>query len=100
MGRQKKGGGGGETLQTKLPEEKLVEKKIVKNFVGGNFLAHEFCFTKIFCQTSTVQFFSRSPLSRLTEVRRQRREAPTVVFFGDASYGPSMPPTGALPPAA
>ena len=27
---------------------------------------------------------------RRMEVRRQRREVPTVVFFGDASYGPSM----------
>ena len=34
---------------------------------------------------------------RLMEVRRQRREAPTVVFFGDASYGPSMQGHNAIP---
>ena len=34
---------------------------------------------------------------RLMEVRRQRREAPTVVFFGDASYGPSMRGHNAIP---
>ena len=27
---------------------------------------------------------------RLMEVRRRRQETPTVVFFGDASYGPSL----------
>ena len=34
---------------------------------------------------------------RLMEVRHQRREAPTVVFFGDASYGPSMRGHNAIP---
>ena len=34
---------------------------------------------------------------RLMEVRRQRRETPTVVFFGDASYGPSMRGHNAIP---
>ena len=34
---------------------------------------------------------------RLAEVRRQRREAPTVVFFGDASYGATMRGHNAIP---
>ena len=34
---------------------------------------------------------------RLMEVRRQRREVPTVVFFGDSSYGPSMRGPNAIP---
>ena len=34
---------------------------------------------------------------RLMEVRRQRMEVPTAVFFGDASYGPSMRGHNAIP---
>ena len=34
---------------------------------------------------------------RLMQVRRQRSETPTVVFFGDASYGPSMRGHNAIP---
>ena len=34
---------------------------------------------------------------RLMQVRQQRRETPTVVFFGDASYGPSMRGHNAIP---
>ena len=34
---------------------------------------------------------------RLIEVRRQRMETPTTVFFGDASYGPSMRGHNAIP---
>ena len=42
--------------------------------------------------------YEREELRRqLMEVRRQRKETPTVVFFGDASYGPSMRGHNAIP---
>ena len=35
--------------------------------------------------------------ARLMEMRRLQRETPTVVFFGDASYGPTMRDHSAIP---
>ena len=35
--------------------------------------------------------------ARLMEMRRQQKETPTVVFFGDASYGPTMRGHNAIP---
>ena len=48
-------------------------------------------------QTSVTASEREDLRRRLMEVRRQRRETPTVVFFGDATYGPSMRGHNAIP---
>ncbi len=77
------------------------QKRCLARFVG------RLC-DRLFDRTSTrpqkwreatpVEAEAREALRhRLLQLRRQRRETPTVVFFGDASYGPSMRGHNAIP---
>ena len=50
------------------------------------------------CQEQTTDPLRRKELlTQLAQLRRQREDFPSVVFFGDASYGPSMRGHNAIP---
>jgi hypothetical protein len=50
------------------------------------------------CQEQTADPLRRQELlTQLAQLRRQREHLPSIVFFGDASYGPSMRGHNAIP---